>query len=172
MRGRLLCDACLGTRLASEADIDELATWPDASDRGAPRLVLLDAGITVELTDVDRRNLSFVFRSLLAGDGAAIADMLVEQGAPAQHAHVDRAAFRRDVDALVQSVLCVSEHNDTQTSRWPWQPAIQRAFSLKNVKCLSEQQRNVSAANLKAARRSAHDRRHTPSQSHSQTVHR
>lgn len=66
MRMRLWCDRHLGTSLSTDADVEELATPLNLAvpRRIEPTLVLLDAGITVELSEDDRSNLRNVFKVL------------------------------------------------------------------------------------------------------------
>ncbi len=127
MRLRLWCDQFFGTTYANESDIDELSRpiCLDMPRRYEPTLVLLDAGITVELSERDRCNFRNVFKALIMADGEHIADMLIEQ-APDGGAHcVDRDGFRRELNALVQRAFVT-----------PGTSTLKRVISLRHVSCL------------------------------------
>src|SRR5438067_883000 len=92
------------TAYASESDIDELARpiCLDMPRRYEPTLVLLDAGITVELSEYDQCTFRSVFNALVNGDGERIADVLIER-APDKGAHVvdrDLGATRHIITVL------------------------------------------------------------------------
>ena len=62
-------------------------------------LVVLDAGLVVELAPTDRRNFVDLFAAVVARDGAKCGDLLLDRARA--HACRDRAAFKADVARLV-----------------------------------------------------------------------
>ena len=71
------------------------------NEGGAWRLGLVDAGLVVQLSEVDRRNFLLLFRAIGQGDGALAGELMLTHAKEQRCA--DPAAFKRGMAELVAS---------------------------------------------------------------------
>jgi len=80
---------------------------PDGADGKAPvSLTLLDAGITTELTERDRRNFRALFAAIVEGDGRKAGRLMVDNARA--HACEDPEAFCAAIGRLVDGALATN----------------------------------------------------------------
>lgn len=64
--------------------IDNLSSSSSLSHLPSPQLVLLDAGLTIELQPYDRQNLIALFKAVIENDGRKVARLMIEYAPPPQ----------------------------------------------------------------------------------------
>jgi predicted unusual protein kinase regulating ubiquinone biosynthesis (AarF/ABC1/UbiB family) len=77
-------------------------------------LVLLDAGLVVELQPEDRRNFADLFGAVVLGDGQLAGSLLLERAR--HHDCPNPAAFKNAVRYISMPIRCLYGHRRSQSS--------------------------------------------------------